>query len=109
MNANEKAQRLALVTNVKFRLDNKTGDIVESELPVLDEVVKEAMEMPDEVFKARVSEQKKQGEINRLLNDVGVRCAYKAYYEANPTGMSFDVFVSGVLDDIESEKGSVNE
>jgi len=103
MDANEKAQRLALITNVKFRLDNKTGEVAESDSTISDAVMREAMDMPDKEFKQRIKAQRKKATVSQYANDLSIRCAFKAYLESKPDAV-FEDFVGSVIDQLEAEQ-----
>lgn len=102
MDANEKAQRLMLVTDIKFRLDNKTGELIESEHLIPQEKMDEAMAMTDEEFKQRIKDQQKRIHALGYNKDFYMRAAYYAYVVNALNPLSFDAFVENVMDHIES-------
>lgn len=103
MDANEKAQRLALLTNIKFRLDNITGDIIESDEPIPQSVIDEAMAMSDAEFKLRSNREKRKIFVSELRLNYSVRAAYKAFRVSNPE-VSLNDFIKQVVDEVEDEK-----
>lgn len=101
MTPNEKAQRLALLTDIKFQIHNVTGELLSSESPIDQAIIDQAMNMTDDEFKKRIYAQRKQVLVREYRNNLPIRCAYKSYIISNPLGMSFDDFVGSVLDDLE--------
>lgn len=109
MNVDEKAQRLMLVTDIKFRLDNKTGEIVESEQPIDQAVIDEAMSMPQEEFESRNKRRQIQEEVKLLSKTKEMRLAYFAYRLDKDAPKTFQQFVqlavqSPVFDDLFEDK-----
>lgn len=102
MDANEIAQRLMLVTNIRFKVD-KDGNMIESDEPISDEIVKEALNMSDEVFKSRLENQRRNNILEIMRYDIGLRAAYKVYKISNPD-IEFNVFARLVINEIEDSK-----
>lgn len=103
MNAREKAQRLMLVTDIKFRLDNVTGNIVESEQPIDQAVIDEAMNMPKEEYESLLESQRRDNIVEQLRQDYGMQASYEAYVLAGGVGL-FDNFARLVVDRVENLK-----
>lgn len=103
MDPNEIAQRLALVTDIKFRVDNVTGDLIESEAPIDAEIMKQALEMPVEEFKQRSEDLRRANVVPEYIHNVPMRAAYMAYALQNPD-VTFEQFVRQAIDAVENSK-----
>lgn len=97
MDANEKAQRLMLVTDIKFRLDNKTGELIESEQPIPQEKMDEAMAMSKEEFESRNELKRFSAMASEMSKNFAVQCAYHAYALGEMNPISIEDFVFDVL------------
>ena len=102
MNANEKAQRLALVTNKKFKL-NERGDITESDLEITKAELDEAMDMPESEYNERIESQRRDNIVAQLRLDYVMQAAYAAYQSANGSG-TFDGFARLAVDAVENAR-----
>lgn len=103
MNPNQKAQRLMLLTDIKFQLDNKSGELVWSETPIADELIKQAMSMPDDEFEKRLELQRRNNIVKQLNNDYAMKASYSAYSKANGD-LNLDQFIRLQVDLVEDEK-----
>lgn len=103
MDNNEKAQRLMLVTNVKFSLDNKTGEIVESDEPIDQAVIDEAMNMPKAEYESRLENQRRDNIVAQLISEYSMQAAFLAYQQAGGL-LDFNAFARSAVDVVKDAK-----
>ena len=90
-----------LLTDIKFRLD-KDGNIAESEQPIDQALIDQAMNMDKAEFERQNEARRKREEVKLLNGNLSLRCAYAAYKQAGGAD-DFAKFVGGVLDQVEAE------
>lgn len=102
MDAREKAQRLALVTNIKFKLDSD-GNMVESDAPIDQSLIDQAMNMSKVDYESGIESQRRDNIVAQLRTDYGIQASFLAYAQAGGE-LNSDDFIRLNVDIVEDAK-----